>query len=225
MAKIKIPESEHEILKKISELQDGTLAQLIDAIKGIDASQIQLDLSEKIAMKVDSIKKSDLVSILRTIRGLYAFKARKKIAAKEVAEIIGETIGEANSKMFPPENLPRLKENLQKLLSIGSVIEVTAKAMDVMTDQSNIFCGVKILSDIRPVFKDSAEGLGLDAAVVIHNLKLSYHNNGDHKEFFVAMNADDVRKMKEVMERAEKKNEYLKAFIQKSQISYFEDKD
>jgi hypothetical protein len=56
-------------------------------------------------------------------------------------------------------------------------------------------------------------------------LRIGYHQDGEHTEFSVAMNTDDVRATLKAMERAERKAATLKSFIQKSGIPYFEDKE
>jgi hypothetical protein len=96
-----------------------------------------------------------------------------------------------------------------------------AKAMSVITGQDRIFCGARVFSDLRPVFLQSPDEI--TAAAVIHTLNLSYHHQGQHKELFIAMNPTDLGKLKQVIERAEKKSGALKAYVRKSGIRYLED--
>ncbi len=67
----------------------------------------------------------------------------------------------------------------------------------------------KILSDLRYVFKSDPEEEPY-GAVIVHLLKLTYHEDTEHKEFFVAMDDGDLRHLKEVIERAEKKARTLR---------------
>jgi hypothetical protein len=132
-----------------------------------------------------------------------------------------ETIVIGKPRIFPVEKAGVLKARVQKLLGFDKIIGLASKAIDVMTDQDHIFCGVKVLSDIRPVFQNSPDSIS--AAMVVHNMRVGYHQDGKHTEFSVAMNPEDIRKTIEVLERAEKKSKALKSFIQKSGIAYFED--
>ena len=91
-----------------------------------------------------------------------------------------------------------------------------------MTENDRIFCGARILSDIRPVFTDSLESAS--AAVIIHNLQIGFHDSGTgvHKEFYVALDNQDIQKLKEIILRAEKKTQALKAILNKSSVPYLE---
>jgi len=226
MAKIKIPTSEYEVLKKIAELKEADFSALLDALGKTESSFINFDSPEdfkKLSSNVGALKPDDLKAILKTIVMLYAVKRGRRRSAEQLSEDIKETIEAESPEEFPSATSTIVKERLQKLLLIEKALHLTAKSLNVLTDQDHIFCGVKVLSDVRPVFNDAADSLA--AAMIIHNLKISYHHEGRHKEFFAAMNMEDVRKIKEAMERAEKKSAALKSFIEKSGTPYFEDRE
>ena len=50
-----------------------------------------------------------------------------------------------------------------------------------------------------------------NAAVVVHTLKLMYHSGDEHDEFFIALDINDVRELRELLNRAEKKDQVLQA--------------
>jgi len=81
---------------------------------------------------------------------------------------------------------------------------ITAKAFDVTTEYERAFCHVRLLTDLRPVF-------GVDpsarprAVAVVHQLKIAYHEDGRHKDFYVAMNSDDLTKLAKAVGRAAQK--------------------
>jgi hypothetical protein len=57
-------------------------------------------------------------------------------------------------------------------------------------------------------------------AVIVHLLKLSYHEDGDHKEFFVALDDADLKHLKEVIERAERKAKTLRGKLKAGATMY-----
>ncbi len=223
MAILRIPSSEYKVLKKLAELEETLFSALIKAVQEIDTPFVDLNAPEKLTAKVPLLKALQLKAILRTVAGLYSIKSAQKKSAEQIANELRETVESEEPKDFPPEKAIILKGRIEKLLSIGKAIEITAKALTVMTTQDRIFCGIKVLSDIRPVFDAPADSM--TAAMVVHNLNIHYHQDGKHKEFFAAMNTSDVRKIREAMERAEKKGETLKSLIQKSEVHYFEDQE
>ena len=64
------------------------------------------------------------------------------------------------------------------------------------------------MTDMRPVFGSDEKPAG---AVVVHTLKLTYHEGPKRslREFFVAMNRDDLDELREVLDRALRKQSEL----------------
>jgi hypothetical protein len=55
-------------------------------------------------------------------------------------------------------------------------------------------------------------------AVVIHTLKLSYHEEGDHKDFLVALDDDDIKALRAVLDRAEAKARFLRKQLKDTHV-------
>ena len=109
---------------------------------------------------------------------------------------------------------------MEKLLSVDRAIAITAKARAVAAEQHNVFCGVKIYSDIRPIFSAAADSI--PGALVLHNLKIRYHQSGEQKEIYFALENSELNDLRMAVERAEKKAKQLRAVIAKSGIDYLE---
>ena len=223
MPTLKIPDSEYQFLNRISELDDSIFANLLKALEGVDTTFLELDISESLAPKVPPLKALELKSFLKSIAALYWLKNARKRTPAQIANDITETIESDKPKSFDLSRIDVARKRIEQLLGIGKAVALTAKAVSVMTAQKRIFTGIRVFSDMRPTFDD--DGDTISAAMIVHNINIHYHQDGEHKEFFAAMNTSDVRKVKEAMERAEKKAEALKSFIQKSGVPYFEDKD
>ena len=79
--------------------------------------------------------------------------------------------------------------------------------------------GIKILTDVRYVFQTNPEEEPF-GAVIVHTLKLSYHENDDHKDFYIAMDDDDLIKIRDVLDRADAKANILASKLENAKISY-----
>ncbi|MGA8029350.1 MAG: hypothetical protein WB992_19590 [Bryobacteraceae bacterium] len=101
-----------------------------------------------------------------------------------------------------PEKQSGVAATLKALLSIES-LRLASKALGLKTDHERLFCGVKIITDIRPVFSNVQRKP--TRVMIGHTLKLEYHENGVHKELYIALEPDDIPKLKTVLERAEAK--------------------
>ena len=85
--------------------------------------------------------------------------AAKERTAHDIAGDIKETVEHEEIPGFPMAKVSVLAERIEKLLAVGGQIAVAAKAINVMIEQHRIFCGARILSDIRHVFSTSPESV------------------------------------------------------------------
>jgi isocitrate dehydrogenase kinase/phosphatase len=134
-----------------------------------------------------------------------------------IAEVALQAVEEKDLKPSDPESWARFKENLLELLKVEGSLAVASKAMNVVTEQERIFSHARILSDIRSIFKDDPEA-NPSAVAIIHTLRIHYHQSGDLKSFFVAMDDQDLRKLKDAIDRAQKKSATLRSVAKSADI-------
>jgi hypothetical protein len=94
------------------------------------------------------------------------------------------------------------------------------KAMGVAADQDHIFLHARILTDIRPVFNN--KGDSVDAAVIVHNLRIHYGQDSDHRDFYVALDTNDIQSLREALDRADTKAKCLQGLLKTSGVSYLD---
>ncbi|SRR6266404_2568437 len=221
MARINIPRSEFRVLKDIAQLSETSFAEFLNALVEIEPTVNQIDIAGLLLNRVTSINAADVKAFLRTILSLYQMMDAKQRTAQEIAGDIKETIEHEEPQGFPMAKIGVLAERIQQMLAIGGLIAIAAKAINVMLEQHRIFCGARILSDIRHVFTASAESAS--AALLVHSLNISFHQGGQHKEFYVALTTNELQTLKKAVERAEKKTESLKALVERSGVTFLSD--
>ncbi len=182
---------------------------------------------DKLAADIAStteLAKADAAAIVSMLASLYRYRAIEDIPVDEFAEDVCDAV-RASEKMKTKEvNWDVFKQDLIVLLSGSGPLEVTAKVSDLQKQHPRVYCRARILTDIRPVFKQDAEA-GPVAAFVIHALRISSHDEGDFsgvKDFFVSLDADDLRELRGVIDRALVKEASLKSLIQTSDMHYVE---
>jgi hypothetical protein len=218
MAVINIPKRQYPVLKRLSELKEPEFSALLNGLNQIEASLVPDEFASHLAETVKIISPEDAKGFVSLLCGLYPAKENNNKTAAQIASDIKETLVDEKPLVFSPEIAANLKDRLEKLLSIDKAIAITAKAHDVVTEHQKVFCGARIFSDIRPVFSASADSVS--AAVVVHSLNISYHEGGDHKDFFVALDNSEIEELKMVIERAEKKSRALHSIIKKTGVKY-----
>lgn len=219
MAALRVPKSHQAGLAKIITLDDEAMSELYAALESTGPALTPQELAEKLGTKVSRISQEDVQSILRSLIGIHQVRGGSFVSVPEFAEEICKAVEDARSETLklPPERRETFKERITKLLGYESTLGTTSKALDVMTEHERILCGARVLTDVRSVFGNPAEKP--TAAVMVHMLKLSYHQDGEHKDFYVALDSSDVRKLKEVLHRAEQKAKSLGAALVATGIS------
>lgn len=222
MVKINIPKTDLPVFKKIAEFGAKEFDSLASGLRSTAPTFSRKQFAHNVSEKVKNIRSSEIAAILRVVFILYSMHERVGVSAQELARDVAESYADTRSKdnHFPAAQVKSLGERLKTLLSINDTVAVTAKAFDVMTEHKHTYCRARILSDIRPVFTNSTESAS--AAVIIHNLQIGYHDGGtgEHREFYVALDTDDIQALKEVVERAEKKTKALESILKRAKTPY-----
>jgi hypothetical protein len=223
MAFLKIPDAALPDLKKIAELEEPLFKSLLSVASETPPTLKPYQFERLIAPKLESIPRDYLRAILGTVFFLYTLKEREQISSpKELSAAVINSSTVSKSEELSPASRERLKQRLELLLSMENSLGVTAKAFDVMTEHQRLFCSARILSDIRPVFSGTPETVS--AAVIVHNLQIGFHQpaSGDHEEIYIALDTDDLKALKDVIERAERKTTAMQTLLGKSELPYLQ---
>ncbi len=119
----------------------------------------------------------------------------------------------------PIEAREGFQDILARLLQVES-IRLATKAYGLRYDHERWFCDVKMITDLRPVFSDVHQKP--TSMIVGHTLKLGYHEYGEHKEFYIALDGSDVAALKKALERAEDKESSLRTLIADTGLKEFD---
>ncbi len=179
------------------------------------ASGKKLDeLATAAVRSVSSKSNLNFNRIAEAIVVLYGAKSVKDISVEEFADKVCDAMEGLDS---PELRLPKTeREQFKRKLIIllgANVFGIATKIVDLRTDDERVFCHARILTDLRPVFGPRIEE-GPQGMVIVHLLKLGYHSAAQkHQEFFVSLDSDDLRTLRNLIDRAEAKSKSLKASL------------
>jgi hypothetical protein len=155
---------------------------------------------------VSTINADEFKQIAEALAGLYSVKSIRDVSVEEFVEDVCdamEALPEEQLKL-PHSEREQFKGKLNALLS-ADFFSVVAKAFDLATEDERTFCSARVLTDLRPVFGLRVED-GPRAMVVVHLLKLTYHEGTDkHQQFYVALDDGDLKTLRKLIDRAEAK--------------------
>jgi hypothetical protein len=224
MAELRIPEKQKGGLIKLLNLSDKSLEEMISALEQVTPQLFPEELSIEVVSKIRGVSPGDVAEILDTLLSLCFSGFHHDIQPEQLAEDVIEAMLETRMKEFQlsSEKQEWFKERLIRVFKIETLL-VVAKALGVLQDNEKTFCGARILTDVRPVF-GSDTGVAPKAAVIVHMLNISFHQEGEVKELFIAMDTADVQILREVLDRADLKSETLRSVVEKAGVKYLDPK-
>ncbi len=189
----------------LSEEQRDELINLYEESKPhISASRY----ADKISGKA-RLTPSDLAySITRGLIGVLPLKIGQ--STSDYLDLLSQARNRDTGKLvFDTEEQEIFRDKASLIVTMQNGLNITAKVAGVSDDQDHVFCGARILTDIRPVFGDDVN-TGVAASVICHTLKIEYHDDSLHKDFYVVLETGDLQTLKELIQREEQKANILR---------------
>jgi hypothetical protein len=215
---IGIPKVHHDPLRQLIELPQEDYARLLRSVQGAEATIGSDELISQLRAKSGLGDKTEpIVRMLLSMKRASA--SSRGNFAKQVSREARKLYGEPQAV---EGGLNAIEGRLTELLSCDHSLGVTAKVLDVRGDHGCVFCNARILTDIRAVFGEDPTRSPV-AGTVIHSLRIEYHDVDDHhRRFYVALDGDDLRILRGLIDRAIKKESALKQEIVKTSMKYLE---
>ena len=139
--------------------------------------------------------------IMRPLLALQAIIRGRRLSADEVIEGVHLAL-QSPDPPWEPAELERWHqvESAFKHLLTAPAVRLVSITLDLMYEYENLLQGVRVITDIRPVFSEDASHI--EGSVVSHTLRLRYDSTeGDHS-ISIAMDESDIRELERQCKRA-----------------------
>lgn len=213
---IQIPSRYIPTLNLVRNLHASAVSELVSALESSTISSYPEEMTDRIASSVPNIQREQLEKIVELLYTLYHVREASEVNRNTFLRELVESIREQATPKISEEELSRIQKRFKHLLSIKT-LESISKAIGLQRDEERLYCSAKILSDIRPVFGEDVKSRPV-AATITHSLKISYHENGDHKNFYVVLDEFDLDALEKIIKRAKLKADTLSAVLSDSGI-------
>lgn len=211
-----VPNRYIPILNLVRNLSQPATTELLRALESAKIAASADELASNISESVPSIAQEELAKILDLVYALYHVREFSELNRNSFLKELVESVRENADPEISDEELPTVRQRFKDLLSLKT-LEFISKAIGLQREQQRIYCEAKIMSDIRSVFGEDVK-LKPVAAIITHSLEISYHENGDHKEFYVALDEQDLDALEKVIKRAKTKAQTLTQVLSDSEI-------
>jgi hypothetical protein len=221
--RLTFPKEAMDGLRSLVALDDGAFDALEDALNNASPSLRFRDLVLAVTERINQ-STIDFESIVRVLLSLSTVRTQSKVNVADFAQDILSALRNSDDPALRPsgEGWEILEAKIVRLLSIKSVC-VTAKALAVMTEHPNVFLSddSRVLSDIRLIFSEDPIQRASDG-VIVHVLKIGHVHDGNHAEFFVALDSQDIIDLQDILARAQQKEKHLKAVMEDAGVAYLD---
>jgi len=207
-----IPAPYRQGFAKIKKLTPADLESLVAALEKAQSAGRVKEVTAAVVKHVPTLGRTDVESILRTLYSLCAFVSDEETPLSEhLSELTSamQASGRPDLALSEDEKVD-FEKRLTRLLSVKTVL-ISSKVERLRLDYPTTLHDATILSDIRPIF-DKPDERPVGCAIA-HTLEIEYHESGEHKEFYVVLDNEDLQKMKRIIQRAEAKALSLKALL------------
>lgn len=118
------------------------------------------------------------------------------------------------------EKYIEVKKKIVEILNSENLL-ISVKAVGIKFEQDNLFERARIITQILPIFSDDLNQLP-KVAMVTHQLGIHYFQDGEHKEFFLRIDEDEIDDFIKTLERAKSKGNSLQKFLENTEVQYIE---
>lgn len=222
MGTLRIPAPDRTAIAIIAKLDDGPFDELVSLLQNAPCSIDPAKVVEKLLPSAGEVLSKDLPQIAELTWRLYSVKEGRGGSTADFIQDVSTAMerGESTSPSLDKSSISRLQARLARLLELDTV-RVSARAADLRLETANIFEGARLLTDLRPVFGQQHDA-PLLGALIQNTLKITYWSEGKSSDIFLSLDRNDLKTLKEIIDRAENKSEKLADFLKQSNVNNFD---
>ncbi len=237
---LRVPPQLSSQIKNLLDLSDERIQGFLDALAGagseFNANDLALDVSDR-----TKLPRPMAEGIVQLLTFLYKVREERAIPLElfvdqEVAPEMKTLLIHRDKEKDKSEEAVRLgKEQVEiqwakirafltVALALNDTVGTAAKAGPVMTEHEKIFQDARILTDLRLIFHPDLSERP-NAGVIVHMLRLTTRDvlGGQQAQYF-ALDANDIRFLKQLLDRAIKKEETMRTLMSSAAVSIIEPK-
>jgi hypothetical protein len=200
-------------------MPEAEVVELREALSSIGVTLKPLNLTAQVRGQIKR-PSPELDDIVQVLVGLSSARAGSDVSIEEFSKDVAKSM---TRRKDAPKDYDEsvFEKTLSSLLGIES-LALSARAAEIQHDYERVFASARIVSDIRSVFGTS--NIDPVGAMIVHNLKITFFEEGRVREAFFALDNADLIVLRQVIDRAELKTPKLETMIKTSGVQYFESK-
>lgn len=197
---LELPEQALEDLGRVTDLleRESEIVLIGDRLRGIMTLK---EATSSVASAL-GVALPDATRFVRVIVSLHSLRRSLRLSPLDLIQWVNESLQrESPPKWF--DAWEKCTPIVARLLEPDHPLGTLEKGLYLAYEYQNVATKLQLLTDIRPVFSDDASRI--DRHVLSYLLRLEYHDGAHLHTFDLALDAEDIRELRQLCERAEVK--------------------
>lgn len=212
--KVGIPDQYRAGIVSVVLLSEPSFKELFGVIQRVGPCSGPDQLSRAVISAFSLESAEDTNDIVQALVSLQWARNYFGLSTSEFADQIVATLVADEEVKLDAKAGQNACQRLASLLELDT-LSIAGRSVEIFGEYSNKFCGARIVTDIRTVFRSEREADPI-AAGIIHGLRISYHHGNRLEEFYVALDPEDILSLKDVLARAVVKEASLDVLLEKA---------
>jgi hypothetical protein len=209
---VRVPEQHIIPLRDLAELEEEKYERIKAALKGWEPSLQIEGLISSLSEDTDS-SETDTANFLSILVNIYSLQHVHGWSMDDVFQGILGQIQEVPGREAPltEEQVEKFRAFLEEVSGLDETFGVMAKGLGLVEEDERNLADARVISDLRPIFRPDSE-TDIIASAIKHNLRISYRHRTESQveDFFVSLDEEDLRNLKDEIERALAKAETIR---------------
>jgi len=189
MARINVPRKDLNSLKGFIDLSNNQQVNIIHILKNIEKGEQSPEIKNKLISTCD-VDNSFSTTLLQFIFSLKVTQLNLDIKDDDLIENVLDNLLAVFPELDNTDGV--IKNTIIDLITIDNFnLKILSKSLNTINENDNVYLNSKIINDIRPILLDGKIG----GVMLYHSLKLTFIENDDSKDFYVALDTKDLEKL------------------------------
>ena len=222
MTELQIPEKFKPGFKLLISIDEKTVQSFIDTFQQAQPLQIN-DLVSVVTSRVNTLTKKEVKDVIETLISIHNLRdylqENNDASTNEVIEKISQAVEDDEELEITDEQRQEFERRVVNFLGLDNILSFRSKSIEVIRDHERLFQNSRIHTDMRPVFESGLEDSPAGVAI-INMLKIEYVDLDGKHEFFVALDANDLKQLREQLDIADRKVKAIELMLNQVNIPY-----
>jgi hypothetical protein len=222
IGQLRIPKHHYGALAKLLHLDEGAFQMLIKVFQEKPPTISRENYTTYVVQNVD-VDANDVADMLDVLISLYSVRNEINLSSDDFVDTVVQAIGDTQYDALKPSDgdWSTIKDRIRELLSFDHSLGIIAKSSYLLTQHERVFQEARVFTDVRPIFSEDAQVSPI-GGLIVHQLRIAYFEDNELKEFFVALDMDDIDKLRTQLNRADAKARSISSLLKSSSLMLLE---